>query len=110
MSEVRLVVREADCDWSGTLHASVADRAIAALSADPTTLAELERAMTRFAKHGPSRKFLGNLYPGRNDEPYDAGLVVLDLVARMVVIDSTYSSPGHEGTVEYHNGKCVGQS
>ncbi len=30
MSEVRLVVREADRDWSGTIHGSCADRAIAA--------------------------------------------------------------------------------
>ena len=50
MSEVRLVVREAKCDWSGTIHASCADRAVAALSADPVTLEELELATERFAK------------------------------------------------------------
>jgi hypothetical protein len=37
MSEVRLVVRESGRDWSGTIHASRADRAVAALSADPVT-------------------------------------------------------------------------
>src|SRR5207247_498957 len=37
------------------------------------------------------------------DEPYDAGLVVIDLVARVVAIDSTYSSPGRSDSVKYHN-------
>ena len=35
MSEVRLVIREEDRDWSGTIHGSVADRAVASLSAGP---------------------------------------------------------------------------
>jgi hypothetical protein len=106
MSEVRLVVREADRDWSGTMHGSCADRAIAALSADPVTLEEVEAAAARFARPTPSSRFFANLRPGLCDEPYDAGLVVVDLVARMVVVDSTYSSPGKEGTVEYHDGQC----
>ena len=37
MSEVRLVIRGAEGDWSGTIHGSSADQAIAALSADPLT-------------------------------------------------------------------------
>ena len=96
MSEVRLVVREAECDWSGTIHGSCADRAVAALSADPVTLQELEVAVARFAKPVADRRFFANLSRGLRDEPYDAGLVVIDLVARLVVADSTYSSPGPE--------------
>ena len=106
MSEVRLVVREAHRDWSGTIPASCADRAIAALAADPTTLAELEVATERFAKRIPDRPFYANLTTGSNDVPYDAGLVVLDLFARLIVVESTYSSPGPNGTVEYHDGRC----
>ncbi len=106
MSEVRLVVREAGHDWSGTIHGASAGRAIAALSADPVTLAELEIACARFEKPSPNRRFLANLSAGLYDEPYDAGLVVIDLVARLVVVDSTYSSPGSSGEVDYHNGKC----
>lgn len=101
MSEVRLVIRELERDWSGTIHASYADRAIAALSADPTTMDELEAAVTRFANPEPHDRYFVNLSPGHEDEPYDAGLVVIDLAARLVVVDSTYSSPGHAGTVEY---------
>jgi len=106
MSEVRLVVREAGRDWSGTMHGSDADRAIAALSADPVTLAELEDATARFARPGRHGRFFANLQPGLDDESYDAGLVVIDLVARLVVIDSTYSSPGKEGVALYHDGEC----
>lgn len=106
MSEVRLVVREAEKTWSGTIHGSCANRAIAALSADPRTFAELEAACRRFAKPDPEYGYLCNLRPSENDEPYDAGLVVIDLIARVVVVDSTYSSPGKRGSVEYHNGQC----
>jgi hypothetical protein len=108
MSEVRLVVREADRDWSGTIHGSCADRAIAALSADPVTLDELEVAVSRFERAVPGRRFFSNLSEGLCDEPYDAGLVVIDLVARLIVADSTYSSPGLEGSVQYHDGhRCT---
>ena len=48
MSEVRLVVREQDRDWSGTIHGSCADMAVATLSADPLTMDELEAAVRRF--------------------------------------------------------------
>jgi hypothetical protein len=110
MSEVRLIVREADRDWSGTVHGSDADRAIAALSADPVTLEELEDASARFARPGAHGRFFANLRPGLHAEPYDAGLVVIDLLARLVAIDSTYSAPGLEGVVEYHDGHCCTQT
>ncbi len=107
MSEVRLVVREADRDWSGTIHGSCADQAVAALSADPVTMEELELAAERFARRDPNHGFFANLSLGQAAEPYDAGLVVIDLVARLIVVDSTYSSPGRTGTVGYHDGRCA---
>ena len=76
MSEFRLVVREEDRDWSGTIHGARVDQAVAALSADPVTLDELEAAVRRFEKVLPGRRFFGNLSPGLTDEPYDAGLVI----------------------------------
>ncbi len=107
MSEVRLVVREADCFWSGTVHGSTADRVVAALSADPVTLKELKVALGRYEKRCLGGSQLGNLRPSSDDEPYDAGLVVIDLAARLVVVDSTYSSPGHKGDVDFHDGNCA---
>jgi len=67
---------------------------------------ELEAATERFAKPIPQCRFFANLTPGLCAEPYDAGLVVIDLFARLVVVDSTYSSPGPEGSVWYHDGQC----
>lgn len=107
MSEVRLVIREAECDWSGTMHGSSADRAIAALSADPLTLAELEAAFARYEKPARNRSCFANLSAGLCDEPYDAGLVVIDLVARLVAVDSTYSSPEPVGEVCYRDGHAT---
>jgi len=49
MSEVRLIIREGERDWSGTVPGFADNRAIAALSADPVTLAELEAASGRYA-------------------------------------------------------------
>ena len=48
MSEVRLVLRDRDGDLSGTIHSGMADRAVAALSAEPETISELQAAMERF--------------------------------------------------------------
>jgi len=67
---------------------------------------ELELATERFKSHIPTWRFFTNLSPGLCAEPYDAGLVVIDLVARLVVVDSTYSSAGREGIVWYHDGRC----
>ena len=106
MSEVRLVIRGAEGDWSGTIHGSSADRAIAALSADPVTLEELEVALGRYEQPRPEGKFFGGMRSGIDDEPYDAGLVVIDLVGRVIVVESTYSYASRSGMIAYHNGKC----
>ena len=107
MSEVRLVVRDAERDWSGNVHGGCAERAVAALSADPVTLDELTAAVARFEPPASGRGFFGNLSRGLDDRPYDAGLVVIDLIARLVAVDSTYSHPGSSGCVEYHDGACL---
>ncbi|HJT34844.1 MAG TPA: hypothetical protein VJ783_22645 [Pirellulales bacterium] len=103
MSQIRLVVRDAQRDLHGTPHGSDADRLIAALSAEPETLDELSAAMARFC-HVRESGFFAGFSPGIDEEPYDAGLMVVDLAARMVVCDSTYSSPGRSGDVSYHDG------
>jgi len=98
MSEVRLILRDRDRDLSGTIHGSVADAAIAALSAEPETIEELDVALERF--RAPSTySFCSWFRSGIDDHPHDAGLVVIDMAARLVVCDSTYSSASHQGSV-----------
>ncbi len=61
MTSVRLVVRDLDRDWSGTVQAGLADRAIAALSADPVSLPELEAALARFQRPELGRRAFSKL-------------------------------------------------
>lgn len=105
MSMLRLVVRDATRDLSGYCHGSDADRLVAALAAEPETIEELETALARFMhrEHGLLARFDCHI----DDEPYDAGVVVIDLAARLVAYKSTWSSLSHSGTVTYHDGKCT---
>lgn len=107
MSEVRLVIRDADEDRSGTVHGSVADLFVAALSADPVSLSELDAAVDRFALESPQRGHLSHFRGSLDTEPWDAGLVVIDLAARLVVINSSYSSPGPTGAISRDNVESV---
>ena len=47
MSEIKLNLTDAQHIMHGTIHGSIAERAIAALSAEPETIAELEAALAR---------------------------------------------------------------
>ena len=106
MSEVRFILRDAHRTVSSTWHGSCADAAVAALSADPETIEELEVAIERFMKPWGDGRWFRCFCGSIDDEPYDAGLVVIDLAARLIAVESSYSSPGREGMVWYHNGKC----
>jgi len=103
MSEVKLVIRDADEDRSGTLHGSLAECFIAALSADPVSLADLNAALDRFTLESPPHGYFPHFLHAIDAEPWDAGLVVIDMAARLVVIDSSYCSLGHKGVIIRHN-------
>ncbi len=104
MSELRLVILDACRSIQATRAASFADRVVAALSAEPETIEELDRAVRRYEAHD-ERSFFSSFSSGTSDEPYDAGLMIIDLEARLVVCQSTYSYPGRTGSVSYHNGR-----
>ncbi len=106
MSEVKFILRDAHRTVSSTWHGSCADAAVAALSADPETIEELEVAIERFMKPSGDGRWFRCFGGSLNDEPYDAGLVVIDLAARLISVESSYSSPGRKGMVWYHNGEC----
>ena len=106
MSEVKLNLVDAGNTIVGNAHGSFADRCIAALSAEPETLSELVSALARYNRPldelGPFAAFQSS--SELDPSPWDAGLVVIDLAARIVLSDSTYSAPGPEGEVDYHDG------
>ena len=106
MSEVKLNIVDAHTILCGTTHGSVADSTVAALSAEPETIMELEVALSRYIKPGESGEFASFRTSSEIDPtPWDAGLVVIDLAARVIASESTYSDPAPEGTVRYHDGK-----
>ena len=109
MSEIKLNLTDAQQIIHGTIHGSVADRAVAALSAEPETIAELEAAVARFIKPDTTFGPFASFHECRDiDEvPWDAGIMIIDLAARIVACESTYSQPRRQGEVNYHNGVCA---
>ena len=106
MSEVQLVICDAQREIHAKQHGSFADSVIAALSAEPKTIEQLDVALERFI--APSEwSYLRGFLPGAADEPCDASLVVVDLAARLVACDSTYCSAAPQGYVPYHDGKSA---
>lgn len=106
MSEIRLNIVDAQMTHEGTIHASMVDRCVAALSSQPETFSELDAALERFVKPIDDRSALENLRPSPEVrlDSWDAGVAVIDLAAQLVASDSTYSEPGSEGSVNYHDG------
>ena len=111
MSEIKLNLIDAQTILVGTVHGSVGDQCVAALSAEPETIGELEAALKRF-DNSPVKFHIPYVFTDRCDideEPYDAGILIIDMVGRIVACDSTYSQPGPEGVIEYHDGNhCTG--
>jgi hypothetical protein len=106
MSEVKLNLVDSQRILVGTVHAFIADACVAALSAEPETIAELKAALGRYMKpvdqFGPFSSFRSR--SEIDAEPWDAGLVVIDLDVRIVAAASSYSQPQSEGEVAYHDG------
>ena len=106
MSEVKLNLITSQTILNGTIHGSVVDSCIAALSAEPETIAELVAALERYIKPkddlNPFAWF--HIRSQIDERPYDAGIVIIDLAARIIAAESTYCHPQPEGEVHYHNG------
>lgn len=111
VSEIKLNLLDFHNSAIATVHGSVGDALVAALSAEPKTIAELETALNRFQKCESIPASSLKRREGReiDDRPYDAGILVIDLAARIVACESTYSLPGPSGLVAYHDGEqCTG--
>jgi len=104
MSEVRLNIIDRNGAINGTAHGGVADAVVAALSAEPETIAELETALERFIKPLDDHKPLSLFHAGANEQAWDAGIVIVDLAARIVAAESSYSMLQASGEVPYHDG------
>ena len=99
MSEIRINIITNTQTISGDIHGSFGDVIVASLTAEPETIGELETSTQRFIKHESDWSFFRIFRKYENFEPYDAGLLVIDLSAKVIMADSTYSYYSTEGTV-----------
>ena len=106
MSEIKLNLLDSHTLLTATAHGSVGDSLVAALSAEPDTIDELESALKRFKKCDsiPASSLRRGPRGPIDQQPWDAGILVVDLAARIVASESTYSEPTRKGTVAYHDG------
>ena len=91
MSYVRLNIIDQTQTINDEVHGYFADALVAALTAEPETVEELGAALARFIKPQSEGSPFAGFREGEDFEAYDAGVVVIDLVARVVAADS--SSP-----------------
>jgi hypothetical protein len=80
MSEIKLNLLDSRKSIIATVHGSVGDALVAALSADPKTNEELETALNSFHKCEIIPASSVKRYEERelDDLPYDAGVLVID--------------------------------
>ncbi len=98
MSMMAYCVLDANRALHSCRHGSFVDQLIPALSDDPETIDELAYAMRRF-RRDEDEEPLVDWKDGVLDEPYDAGLCLIDLPGRLVVFESTYSHFERAGQV-----------
>lgn len=125
MSEVKLNLVDARKILCGTIHGSIGNACVAALSAEPESISELEAALKRYVRPRPLRHIPKSDVPKTtqivvrdppgvfasfhsvseiDEEPWDAGVLIIDLVTRIVASQSSYSQPQPKGEVLYHDG------
>ncbi|CAN5562677.1 hypothetical protein BH10ACI1_BH10ACI1_11140 [soil metagenome] len=99
MSEIRINIIDDFQTISGEIHGSFGDILVASLTAEPETVEELEIATERFIKRESDWSVFRLFKKYEDFEPHDAGLLVIDLATKIIMVDSTYSSFSHEGCI-----------
>lgn len=105
MSEMRLTIIDSEQAITGRLHGSVVQRVFAGLAADPATIDDLRRSFGRYAAIPENADPFAGFQPLVSDRPYDAGVMIVEMPARLVVCESSYFVPAWDGRVEFHNGR-----
>jgi hypothetical protein len=84
-SEVMVTIIDAGRALHGIMPAWRIDIVLASLVAEPETLEELEDAIARYDASIINQGFLVHLESGVNETPWDAGVVIIDMAARLIV-------------------------
>ncbi|CAN5608097.1 hypothetical protein BH18ACI3_BH18ACI3_11440 [soil metagenome] len=104
MSYVRFNISDKYECVSGDLHGSMTEPLIATLTAEPETIYEFESALRRYVRSESDWPPLRGFQRHEDLEPYDAGIVAIDLSSRTVGFDTTYSIPCAAGRVRVPSG------
>jgi hypothetical protein len=107
MSEIMLTLRDKDRAIRNTVHISDAGRMVAALEDEPESLAELAVAVRRFMWREPQEEAFRGYWQGPGHEPWDAGIMVIDMAARVIACESEACVPCRTAGVQYHDGKAA---
>ena len=99
MSEIRVNISDASETIHGDLHGSYTDALVAALAAEPETIEEYKHALSRFVKETDGWTPLKMFRHGEDLEPWDAGILAIDLPSRVIGCESTYTYASAEGSV-----------
>lgn len=107
MSEVNLIIIDCNRAIQGEAPCFLADAAVAALTAEPETIAELETALERYIKPVEDKVPFASFHDCTNaidTQPWNSGVIVIDLASRFVAAESTCCSGQPQGTVTYNDG------
>ena len=97
------VIDEQQAIW-GAVHGGVAHHLVASLSDEPATIEELKTALARFEK--PCDVSVFDFFDkGICEEPYDAGVLIIDLRNQVVAEEQRYFALTCQGEVAYHDGQ-----
>jgi len=103
-NELTVTITDSDRALNDRMPAGMANVVLAALTAEPETLEELEAAIGRYDRPIARSGFLKYLSAGVSEEPWDAGLMIIDLPARMIVAatEPALYEPVADGFALYH--------
>src|SRR5688572_20522186 len=99
MSCVRFNISDRYATIHGDLHGPFTDALVAALASEPETISEFESALQRSIKTESDWSLLHCFKKYENLEPFDAGIVAIDLPSRTVGFETTYTLPVAQGNV-----------
>jgi len=104
MSEIRLNVIDRQRMIYGSVSEGIADAIIAALSADPETIAELDAALDRFIKPADDPRPFSLFREGVCKESLGGGIIVVDMSAHIVAAESASWTLLAQGQMQYQDG------
>ena len=99
MSVLRMIVADDQNYVSGEPHGSEAMRVFAACSRNPKSLAELQQLLPEFDGEKDSRVF-SSWRHGIDLEPFDAGLIIVDLAKKWIYAEDSYFGAHRRGSYQ----------